>query len=49
MTVDPKSLRLLYQGLPVGSKEPDYLLLPYRLALLHSKPDTQERPPAVNP
>ncbi len=49
MTVDPQNLRFLYQGLPVGSKEPDYLLLPYRLALLHSKPDTQARPPAVNP
>ena len=49
MTVDPQNIRFLYQGLPVGSKEPDYLLLPYRLALLHSKPDTQERPPAVNP
>jgi beta-xylosidase len=34
MTVDPKNLRFLYQGLPVGSKEPDYLLLPYRLAIL---------------
>ena len=34
MTVDPKNLRFLYQGLPVGSHEPNYVLLPYRLALL---------------
>jgi hypothetical protein len=38
MTLDPKNLRFLYQGLPVGSKEPDYLLLPYRLALLKPAP-----------
>ena len=34
MTVDPQNIRFLYQGLPVGSKEPDYVLLPYRLGLL---------------
>jgi hypothetical protein len=34
MTVDPKNLRLLYQGLLRDSKEPNYALLPYRLAIL---------------
>jgi len=34
MTVDPQDLRLLYQGLPRGTHEPNYVLLPYRLALL---------------
>jgi len=38
LTVDPKNLRFLYQGLPRGAKEPDYLLLPYRLALLKATP-----------
>ncbi len=38
MTVDPKNLQLLYQGLPRGVTEPDYLLLPYRLALLKPAP-----------
>jgi hypothetical protein len=36
MTVDPQNLRLLYQGLPRGTHEPKYVLLPYRLALLRS-------------
>ena len=34
LTVDPQNLRFLYQGLPVGSHKPDYVLLPYRLGLL---------------
>lgn len=34
MTVDPQNLHLLYQGLPRGTREPNYVLLPYRLALL---------------
>ncbi len=34
MTVEPHNIRFLSQGLPVGSQEPDYLLLPYRIALL---------------
>lgn len=34
MTVDPQNLRLLYQGLPRGTSVPEYVLLPYRLALL---------------
>ena len=38
MTVDPQNLRFLYQGLPRGTKEPNYLLLPYRLALLKPAP-----------
>lgn len=36
MTVDPQNLQLLYQGLPRGTREPNYVLLPYRLALLNS-------------
>jgi hypothetical protein len=36
MTVDPKNLQLLYQGLPYGATAPEYLLLPYRLALLRA-------------
>lgn len=42
MTVDPQNLRLLYQGLPRGTREPNYVLLPYRLALL--RPATGELP-----
>lgn len=38
MTVDPQNLRLLYQGLPRGTREPNYVLLPYRLALLKPAP-----------
>jgi hypothetical protein len=38
MTVDPQNLRLLYQGLPRGTKEPNYVLLPYRLAVLKPAP-----------
>ncbi len=38
MTVDPKNLRFLYQGLPRGTTEPNYVLLPYRLALLKPAP-----------
>ncbi|PTY04273.1 hypothetical protein DB347_20475 [Opitutaceae bacterium EW11] len=34
MTVDPQNLRLLYQGMSPGTREPNYVLLPYRLALL---------------
>lgn len=34
MTIDPHHLRFLYQGLPRGTQEPDYVRLPYRLALL---------------
>lgn len=34
MTVDPQNIRFLYQGLPRGIHEPNYALLPYRLALL---------------
>jgi len=34
MTVDPKNLHLLYQGLNRNVVEPNYGLLPYRLALL---------------
>lgn len=34
MTIDPDNLCFLYQGLPHGTKEPNYALLPYRLALL---------------
>ncbi|MBI2513282.1 MAG: hypothetical protein HYV96_14995 [Opitutae bacterium] len=33
-TVDPQNIRFLYQGLPRGTNEPNYILLPYRLALL---------------
>ena len=36
LTVDPKNLQLLYQGLPRDTHEPNYVLLPYRLALLTS-------------
>jgi hypothetical protein len=36
MTVDPQKIRFLYQGLPRGTHEPNYILLPYRLALLKS-------------
>jgi hypothetical protein len=35
MTVDPQNIRFLYQGLPRGTHEPNYVLLPYRLAILH--------------
>ena len=38
MTVDPKNLRFLYQGLARGTNEPNYVLLPYRLALLKPAP-----------
>ncbi|HEY0943701.1 MAG TPA: non-reducing end alpha-L-arabinofuranosidase family hydrolase, partial [Opitutaceae bacterium] len=38
MTVDLKNLRLLYQGIPHGTNEPNYVLLPYRLALLKPSP-----------
>jgi hypothetical protein len=34
MTIDPKNLHFLYQGLDRNVKEPNYGLLPYRLALL---------------
>lgn len=47
MTVDPKNMRFLYQGLPVGTKEPDYLLLPYRLGLL--KPSSAALAPVGSP
>lgn len=42
MTVDPRNLRLLYQGIPHGTREPNYVLLPYRLALL--RPATGDAP-----
>lgn len=34
MTVDLQHLQLLYQGIPHGTHVPEYVLLPYRLALL---------------
>lgn len=43
MTVDPKNLRLLYQGLPRDSKEPNYALLPYRLAILKAAKEAEKR------
>jgi hypothetical protein len=46
MTVDPQNLRFLYQGLPVGSHEPNYLLLPYRLAVLKPTPVALQSSPA---
>jgi hypothetical protein len=33
-TVDPQNIRFLYQGLPRDLPPMDYILLPYRLALL---------------
>ena len=41
MTIDPDNLRLLYQSLPRGTQEPDYILLPYRLALLQPTTATE--------
>jgi hypothetical protein len=38
MTVDPDNLTFLYQGMPRTASAPDYSQLPWRLALLHSKP-----------
>jgi hypothetical protein len=49
MTLDPENLRFLYQGLPVGSKEPDYLLLPYRLALLKTADTSTTRARPISP
>ena len=34
MTVDPRNLHFLYQGMARDVSEPNYVLLPYRLALL---------------
>jgi hypothetical protein len=34
MTLEMKNLSFLFQGLPRGTKEPNYLLSPYGLALL---------------
>lgn len=34
MTIDPKNLHFLYQGMARGVVQPNYVLLPYRLALL---------------
>ena len=41
MIVDPQNLRFLYQGLPRGTREPQYVLLPYRLALLRATAGTR--------
>lgn len=41
MIVDPQNLRFLYQGLPRGTQEPQYVLLPYRLALLRATDGTR--------
>lgn len=38
MTLNSKNLRFLYQGLLRDTREPNYLLLPYRLALLKPAP-----------
>lgn len=38
MTIDLDNLQYLYQGIPHGANEPDYVLLPYRLALLKPAP-----------
>jgi len=32
----PQNLALLYQGMNRGTREPNYVLLPYRLALLRA-------------
>jgi hypothetical protein len=40
MTVDPAHLEFLYQGLDRNVSEPNYALLPYRLALLRAVPVT---------
>lgn len=37
MTVDPTNLQFLYQGMDRQVVEPNYLLLPYRLALLRAE------------
>ena len=46
MTIDPNNLRFLYQGLPRGTREPNYVLLPYRLALLRPVETTPTHTPA---
>jgi hypothetical protein len=38
MTIGLHALQFLYQGIPHGTREPDYVLLPYRLALLKPSP-----------
>jgi hypothetical protein len=43
MTVDPRDLRLLYQGVARGTQVPSYVLLPYRLALLRAEPLAAQR------
>ena len=40
MTLDPNNVTFLYQGLLRDTREPNYLLLPYRLALL--RPDGEK-------
>lgn len=49
MTVDPQNIRFLYQGLPRGVHEPNYVLLPYRLALLKSTTPLTNQAPTATP
>jgi hypothetical protein len=44
-TIDPQNIRFLYQGLPRETHEPNYVLLPYRLALLRSQTSAPAKTP----